>query len=492
MNRHILLLALVVVFCVGITSHPVNMQSNTHPRSNKPPIGYREPGKKNFIGVGKPRPNRPVSGGVSGKASKPANTPNNGPSVSRPNRKPAIIRKPGGATGVIPGRPNNRVPRPPKNPGKKPQKCNTSPKLSSQSSKYIAEPRKAKKTTIPFSGHAAHTGIDHDCDHEADIVFVLDSSGSISSDTWDDIKQWVHKSVEALHGVGVKTQVGLVTFDTDVHHDIKVPLTDHKTHQDFIRIVDNLPQKKGGTRIDLGMEEALNLFTAGRPHLHKTVILLTDGQGSNRPLSEVGEDFHKKHIRVIAVGVGTGVREADLISMTKDNGKGSNTHDHYFDASHGDELASDDFISNTIEGCNFAFDCHSVDTELVGGKLQNKATANSFGECADLCSKHSEEMTRLGFGSQKACRYFSWYSHSYGNVPKAKRGSKRGQCFYYSSSHCGYMGASCKQKAAVGVESGSVNSCKSLLAAWRAAGEDTSTSGQRVPTRNCKPSLTVG
>ena len=44
----------------------------------------------------------------------------------------------------------------------------------------------------------------------------------------------------------------------------------------------------------------------------------------------------------------------DLKTMCKNNGQGSETHDHYFDAANIDELVSARFIENSIEGCNFA------------------------------------------------------------------------------------------------------------------------------------------
>ena len=69
----------------------------------------------------------------------------------------------------------------------------------------------------------------------------------------------------------------------------------------------------------------------------------------------LGDWFHSEGIRVIVVGIGSGVDEQGLRSMTKNNGQSSSTHDHYFDAAHVQELTSPAFIENSIEGCNFAF-----------------------------------------------------------------------------------------------------------------------------------------
>ena len=78
------------------------------------------------------------------------------------------------------------------------------------------------------------------CSHKVDIVFVLDSSGS-EKNFWDTIKEWVEKTVDALHDVGHDTQVGVVVFDDhiDVSHEIYL-----ETHTDGASLkqkIHNLP-----------------------------------------------------------------------------------------------------------------------------------------------------------------------------------------------------------------------------------------------------------
>merc|ERR1712018_153490 len=128
--------------------------------------------------------------------------------------------------------------------------------------------------------------------------------------------------------------------------------------------VHDIPFSGGGTRIDLGMEEALDLFhhTNGRRrNAHATVVLFTDGKGSDKP-------FHDEGIRVIIVAIGKGIDVDDLKSMTKHYGLSDDTHDHFFHVENDiEELTSDTFIQNSIEGCNFASDCLAPNTALTGG-----------------------------------------------------------------------------------------------------------------------------
>ena len=212
---------------------------------------------------------------------------------------------------------------------------------------------------IKFSGctsvvanPVAHTG---ECDHNVDIVFVLDSSGSIGSDGWENMKNYVKKTVQALHEVGTNTQLGLVSFDDSVDEDHVIPLTAHEDKARFLRDLDALDLRGGSTRIDLGMKRALDLFKGDhRPHAHNTVVLLTDGlPDSNTPtLQEIGQWFHDKHIRVIVAGIGDGVDSDGLRSMTLDH---STTHTMYFPVDHINDIARPQTVDNILEGCNFAY-----------------------------------------------------------------------------------------------------------------------------------------
>lgn len=64
------------------------------------------------------------------------------------------------------------------------------------------------------------------CSHKVDVVFVLDSSGS-EKNFWDTIKEWVEKTVDALHDVGHDTQVGVVIFDDHLDQSHEIYLEQH-------------------------------------------------------------------------------------------------------------------------------------------------------------------------------------------------------------------------------------------------------------------------
>ena len=216
------------------------------------------------------------------------------------------------------------------------------------------------------------------CSHKVDVVFVLDSSGS-ESHHWGTIKEWVEKTLDALHDVGHDTQAGVVIFDDHIDVSHEILLEQHINGAALKKKIHDLPFQGrlskalklpfytffagGGTRIDLGMERALDLFhhkNGRRPNAHASVVLFTDGQGSNKPLKEVAQPFHDEQIRVMVVGIGSGIKESDLRSMTKNHGVSTSTHDHFFHAKDISHLASQKFIDNSIEGCNFAIGKESL------------------------------------------------------------------------------------------------------------------------------------
>jgi len=299
------------------------------------------------------------------------------------------------------------------------------------------------------------------CSHKVDVVFVLDSSGS-ESNYWGEIKEWVEKTLDALHDVGHDTQAGVVIFDDDVDVSHEILLEQHINGAALKKKIHDLPFLGGGTRIDLGMEKALDLFhhkNGRRPNAHASVVLFTDGQGSNKPLKEVAQPFHDEHIRVMVVGIGSGIKESDLRSMTKNHGISTSTHDHFFHAKDISHLASQKFIDNSIEGCNFAIDCAAPNTALGGSPVEWLEDIESWRKCAIECKKQNKLKTDEN-KPREACHYFQWNGPGTQALPRTQR--KRyleNDCILHSQEYCGYYESHCIQKSVKGVFSGSVESC---------------------------------
>merc|ERR1712156_1252524 len=171
------------------------------------------------------------------------------------------------------------------------------------------------------------------------------------------MKQYVLNTVEALHNIGTVAHLGLVSFNNAVDDAHVVRLTSHEKKNQFIEDVKALPWLDGGTRIDLGMAKALELFEQDkRQYAHNTVVLLTDGDGSYRPLADVGQEFHDENIRILVAAIGDEIKVDELKSMTHDP---SETHERYFPVEELAHIAHKKTVDTILQGCNFAHDCHS-------------------------------------------------------------------------------------------------------------------------------------
>ncbi|KAJ8307949.1 hypothetical protein KUTeg_014498 [Tegillarca granosa] len=156
---------------------------------------------------------------------------------------------------------------------------------------------------------------------KADIVFVMDSSGSIGSQNFYLQKNFLVKFAEVFHIGPNDVQVSVVSFSTQV-----VPEFNLNTYQNVSQLVNaikNIRYIGSSTNTDAAIRYVINNSfrseNGARPDVHKLMILLTDGQ-SNRPQSTIQESqrLHQTDIKSIAIGVGTGFNRHELNAIASD------------------------------------------------------------------------------------------------------------------------------------------------------------------------------
>ena len=86
--------------------------------------------------------------------------------------------------------------------------------------------------------------------------------------------------------------------------------------------MDGLPYERGTTRIDLALEKAAQeIFPQARQGVPKIAILITDGKQSQaadaKGLTDASEPLRKAGVRVLAVGIGSGVDPDELRLLTE-------------------------------------------------------------------------------------------------------------------------------------------------------------------------------
>ncbi|OXA51076.1 Pancreatic lipase-related protein 2 [Folsomia candida] len=151
-----------------------------------------------------------------------------------------------------------------------------------------------------------------------DMILVLDGSGSIGPADFERART----AVAELLGPFAETQVrvGLITFSTAVTTNFQ--LDNRYTENEMRNAIRSIPYPGGGTNTHLGINEAINMFDRHvlDPKVPSVSIVLTDGQSSS-PASTVTASAAAKArgIYTFAVGIGSGIRQAELEIIAGDN-----------------------------------------------------------------------------------------------------------------------------------------------------------------------------
>ncbi len=147
-----------------------------------------------------------------------------------------------------------------------------------------------------------------------DIVFVVDSSGSMD---WNDETNIRHQVVKKfVDKLGEKDRAAVVDFDnySTVYQNFT---SDH----DLLYSAIDKVNSSGGTNLSSGMSAAINLFTSSsytRSDAYKYIVFLTDGDGSYS--SSYTTSAYNNGITVYTVGLGEEVQESVLKQIAEGTG----------------------------------------------------------------------------------------------------------------------------------------------------------------------------
>ena len=181
-----------------------------------------------------------------------------------------------------------------------------------------------------------------------DVGFVVDVSGSVQMN-WVEEQAFVKTIAEKINVSPSGSHVSVATFNHDAELKIKFP--DYYDIDDFKSAVDALPYTGGGTRIDLGLDVALNeMFQVAngmRMDVPKVMILITDGHSGGPPLESLdyATKFSDAGIRSVVIGVGNGINRPALLSVVREESDLHLARDF-------DQLLSKDFIDSITANCS--------------------------------------------------------------------------------------------------------------------------------------------
>lgn len=159
-----------------------------------------------------------------------------------------------------------------------------------------------------------------------DIVFVIDSSGSMSTNDRNGVRKTVTKNF--INKLAENDRAAVIDFDSSAK--VYSRFTDNKA---ILSSAADKIDSSGGTNLSSGISAALNLFTDSyyvEKNNQKCIIMLTDGQGSYS--MSYSTTANSMGVTIYTVGLGSSVSTSVLTSMAE-NANGS-----YFHASEADKL----------------------------------------------------------------------------------------------------------------------------------------------------------
>ncbi|CAD5119952.1 DgyrCDS8533 [Dimorphilus gyrociliatus] len=159
----------------------------------------------------------------------------------------------------------------------------------------------------------------------ADVVFVLDSSGSITLPNWQKILSFVQQTIADLNVGPHSTRIGLLTYGNRA--TIQFHLNKYSDKQSIINAVENIKWKNQNTNTSGGiyvMDKVMFSSENGdRPRAPNVGIIITDGVSSENYGANLtipyAEEARKRGATLFAIGIG------DKISMKELDGIAGNS-----------------------------------------------------------------------------------------------------------------------------------------------------------------------
>jgi len=154
---------------------------------------------------------------------------------------------------------------------------------------------------------------------QGDIIFVVDSSGSIGVQNWHHVLDFINEIIDKM-GVGqYTTHVGVVTYGNRAHIIFNLNnYTDPnqmKTAVSAAKFLDENTNTSGG--IATALKEMFTAANGDRPNAPNMMIIITDGVSTYDNASTIPNANAAKGqgITVISIGVGNLTSQAELEGM---------------------------------------------------------------------------------------------------------------------------------------------------------------------------------
>ncbi|OCT75935.1 hypothetical protein XELAEV_18031121mg [Xenopus laevis] len=145
---------------------------------------------------------------------------------------------------------------------------------------------------------------------EADIYFLIDGSGSIYPEDFEDMKKFMIELISLFQVGANRVRFGVVQY-SDVRR-IEFILSEHETQKKLKDAISQIYQLGGGTETGEALRSMRQLFVDAakdRPHkVPQSLVVITDGESQDR-VTEAAAEIRNDGITIYAIGVKNAVEE---------------------------------------------------------------------------------------------------------------------------------------------------------------------------------------
>ncbi|XP_072582899.1 collagen alpha-4(VI) chain-like [Vulpes vulpes] len=152
---------------------------------------------------------------------------------------------------------------------------------------------------------------------QADIIFLIDGSESISPNDFEKMKGFVKRMVNQANIGADEIQIGLLQFSSSPQEEFR--LNQYSSKADIHRAISKVVQMNDGTRTGKALTFTLPFFDSsrgGRPNVHQYLIVITDGVAQD-DVAIPAKALRDRNIVIFAIGVGE-AKSAQLLQITDD------------------------------------------------------------------------------------------------------------------------------------------------------------------------------
>ncbi|RMZ97364.1 von Willebrand factor type EGF and pentraxin domain-containing 1-like isoform X1, partial [Brachionus plicatilis] len=153
------------------------------------------------------------------------------------------------------------------------------------------------------------------CQVAMDLVFIVDSSGSIGIDSFNKSKTAIKNMVDRFNIGENNAIIGLINYSSHVETILSFILQQQTWSQDLVKSkIDSMKYLGQSTATGDALHTSrVSIFSITRGIVPRLAIVLTDGQSNNAAqVANEAQLLKDEGVDIFAVGIGNGINNAEL------------------------------------------------------------------------------------------------------------------------------------------------------------------------------------